>query len=523
MSVWKIRLAGFLAVASMIWCGPWLLLHLNYDDFWLSVPFAFALSLTMALTAVTFVNEWRRTVPETHPVPVGEEPLVGVLVPTLGEPVSMVVRTVESIFMQAWPANRLVVIVSDDLGSLELEQETERLQSRFPQGRIVYHRPPKRGTPERRGDAKAGNLNSAYDRLIEIEPNVGFIETRDCDDEVVDPLFLRQVVGLLRHDEALAFVQTRKTAIVSEGDPFNNLEPIFYEGMLLARHATNAVFPCGSGLVWRRNALESIGLFPTWSLVEDLMSGIEALRLGWKSAYLPIVGAQAQHAPEDIPNVYKQRGTWALDTMRIMFWLDFKGLGIRQRLQFAQMAIFYLHSLSTILFIFCISVTLFTNTYPFRLEGYEAAIRFWPLVVATELFLVSLKGNRPFESVWRLREMATGLAPVYAVATLRALFGGPDGAYHYKVTLKTDTHRWYWRLTLVQTGLVLLLVAGLTYRVANTTDWSAFDAGLLYLGLLQVIPMAGFVRKSWFGLDPARLLVGRRTPALDTSQTTTGD
>jgi cellulose synthase (UDP-forming) len=477
----------------------------------------------MALTAVTFVNEWRRTAPETHPVAAGDEPLVGILVPTLGEPVAMVSRTVESIFKQDWPQDRLIVIVSDDAGSRELAREVERLQAQFPAGRIAYHRPPKRGSPNRRGDAKAGNLNAAYDHLIAIEPNVGYIETRDCDDEVADPGFLRQVVGLLQHDNALAFVQTRKTAVVSEGDPFNNLEPIFYEGMLLARHATNAVFPCGSGLVWRREALESIGLFPTWSLVEDLMSGIEALRLGWKSAYLPIVGARAQHAPEDIPNIYKQRGTWALDTMRIMFWLDFKGMGVRQRLQFAQMAIFYLHSLATIAFIICISITLFTNRYPFRLEGYEAAIRFWPLVVATELFLVSLRGNRSFESVWRLREMATGLAPEYAKASLRALFGGPDSTYRYRVTRKTDAHRWYWRETLLQTVLVLVLIAGLGYRIARTTDWSTFDAGLLYLGLLQVIPMAGFVRKSWFGLDPVGALLGRRRTVLDPSQANTGD
>lgn len=523
MNTWSIRLAGLLAVASMIWCGPWLLLHLNYDDFWLSVPFALALSLTMSLTAVTFINEWRRSVPDTHPVAMGDEPLVGVLVPTLGEPVLMVNRTVESIFAQAWPQDRLIVIVSDDLGSPELEQDVERLQARFSAGRVVYHRPPGRGSPERRGDAKAGNLNSAYERLIAIAPDVGFIETRDCDDEVADPMFLRQVVGLLQNDEQLAFVQTLKTAVVSEGDPFNNLEPIFYEGMLLARHATNAVFPCGSGLVWRRAALESIGLFPTWSLVEDLMSGIEALRLGWKSAYLPIVGARAQHAPEDIPNVYKQRGTWALDTMRIMFWLDFKGMGVRQRLQFVQMAIFYLHSLATITFIACISITLFTNRYPFRLEGYQAAIRFWPLVISTELFLVSLKGNRHFETVWRLREMATGLAPIYAKASLRALFGGPDSAYRYRVTRKTDAHRWYWRETLLQTVLVLVLLAGLGYRIARTNDWSAFDAGLLYLGLLQVIPMAGFVRKSWFGLDPLGALLGRRQTVLDPSQAITGD
>ncbi|MEZ4532025.1 MAG: hypothetical protein R2855_13535 [Thermomicrobiales bacterium] len=34
---------------------------------------------------------------------------------------------------------------------------------------------------------------------------------------------------------------------------------------------------------------------------------------------------------------------------------------------------------------------------------------------------------------------------------------------------------------MLQTTLVLVLVAGLIYRIANTSDWSAFDAGLLYL------------------------------------------
>jgi cellulose synthase (UDP-forming) len=75
-------------------------------------------------------------------------------------------------------------------------------------------------------------------------------------------------------------VQTIKQAQVSAGDPFNNWEPMFYRGQMLARNAANAVFPCGSGLVWRRSALREIGEFPTWNLVEDVQSGLEALRLG---------------------------------------------------------------------------------------------------------------------------------------------------------------------------------------------------------------------------------------------------
>lgn len=511
MRTWAVRLAGLFALASTLWCGPWLMLNLNIDLLWLAVPFAAALGLTMLLTVVTFVNEWRRSSPQRHPTPPGQEPMVGVLIPTLGEPGWMVARTAESVLKQDWPENKLAVIISDDARSPEIAAETARLQKLYPDALIAYHNPPQRGSAERRGDAKAGNLNSAYDFLISLAPDIGYIETRDADDEVGDRHFLRETVGLLLADPKLAFVQTIKTATVSEGDPFNNMEPLFYEGMLMARHDANAVFPCGSGLVWRRVALEDIGLFPTWSLVEDLMSGIEALKRGWKSAYLPIVGAHAQHAPEDIPNVYKQRGTWALDTMRIMFWMNLDGLSLRQRLQFAQMAIFYLHSMATLTFMVCLTITLFTGSYPFVLSGSEAAIRFWPLVISTELFLIALNGRQPFESIWRLREMATGLAPRYAEACLRALFGGPDRIYRYKVTRKTDQHQWYWRETIVQTVLLALLASALVYRVFHTTSWSSFDAGLVYLAMLQMLPLAGFVRKSWFGVDlRARVFGGNR-------------
>ena len=60
------------------------------------------------------------------------------------------------------------------------------------------------------------------------------------------------------------------------------------------------------------------------------------------------VGAVGQHAPEDLPNVYKQRGTWALDTMRLLIWGDLRGLhscasGCSSR----SSALFYLQSFAT--------------------------------------------------------------------------------------------------------------------------------------------------------------------------------
>lgn len=231
----------------------------------------------------------------------------------------MILRTVESVLDQDWPAHRMAIVVSDDGHSDDLRRALEP----YP---VHYHSPPPRYAPGRDGAAKAGNLNSALAELLRLHPDVAYVETRDADDEVGSRGFLRHCVGQLLADDALAFVQTIKEAQVSAGDPFNNRESMFYRGQMLTRNAANAVFPCGSGVVWRRTALHEIGDFPTWNLVEDLQSGVEALRRGWRGLYVPIVGAVGQHAPEDLANAYKQRGTWAIDTVRLMLWGDLRGL-----------------------------------------------------------------------------------------------------------------------------------------------------------------------------------------------------
>ena len=145
---------------------------------------------------------------------------------------------------------------------------------------------------------------------------------------------------------------------------------MFYRGQMLSRNAANATFPCGSGVVWRRSALEDIGLFPTWNLVEDLQSGVEALRRGWHGCYLPIVGAMGQHSPEDVPNVYKQRGTWAIDTVRLMVWGDLRGLSLRQRAQFYELLCYYLHSFTVLVYVPSIIGALL-GYLPFTASGNE--------------------------------------------------------------------------------------------------------------------------------------------------------
>lgn len=503
---WRIRSAGLVLVLTTVFYTSWMLSSLNHRAPWLAWPFAVANLFSMVYGLLAVYNAWSRKVPEPRPLAHRDEPHVGVIIPTCGEPVPMILRTLTSVFEQDWPADRLTVVVSDDGHDPDLEAAI----ASWP---VLYHSPPERSAPGRDGAAKAGNLNSALARLDAEHQHIRYIETRDADDEVGSNAFLRQTVGQLEADAKLAFVQTVKQAQVNAGDPFNNWEPMFYRGQMLARNAADAVFPCGSGLVWRRTALREIGDFPTWNLVEDVQSGLEALRLGWHGMYLPIVGAVAQHAPEDVPNFYKQRGTWAIDTVRLMVWRRLSGLRLRQKAQFWEMLAFYLNAFTAFVYIPCVAFALM-GTSVLTADGLGYLSHLLPLVLATEIWLLVL--NLPYNDrrrrqrklvrkLWLTRVMWTGMAPVYAKAALLAIFGGPNHKPTYVVTRKQDDLRWHWRHTLPQTMIVLTVFCTAVYAARfGTFPNLGLLAATVYWGGLQIALLASFISRSWHGVNRAK-------------------
>jgi len=517
-SHWLVRGAGLAYLITAIIYVPWLFAALNHDLPWLSWPFFLANLLTLATTFLSIFNHWSRGVPEPHPLPHGAEPSVGILIPCCGEPVPMILRTISSVLGQDWPREHLAIVVSDDGHDPALEQAV----ADWP---VLYHSPPPRHAPGRDGAAKAGNLNSAFKMLVDAHPELRYIETRDCDDELGSTGFLRQAVGQLEHNRRLAYVQTIKEAQVSPGDPFNNREAMFYRGQMLSRNAANATFPCGSGLVWRRAALEDIGLFPTWNLVEDLQSGVEALRRGWDGCYLPIVGAVGQHSPEDVPNVYKQRGTWAIDTVRLMLWGDLRGLNLRQRAQFYELLLYYLHSFTVLVYVPCILGALL-GYVPFDTGGRGFVVHMLPLVLATEAWLLAInrpyndrrrRQRHPIRELWRVRIIWSGLAPVFIKASVQAILGGRARKPVYKVTRKHNDPRWHWGHTLPQTSVLLAVLFTLAYALrSGAVPRPIVLVPFVYWGGLYVALLAGFVARSWYGVHSlrraARPAVERRAP-----------
>lgn len=514
MKPWKTRITGILALVSLAWYLPWQFANLNWDASWLSVPFALATIVMTVMIAVTVVNHWHYRREFLEPVAMEGAADVAVIIPTYGEPTEMVAKTVRSVVTQRYPQQHLQVVVSDDGHRLAMQEMVQQVQGEYPEIPIHYHEPPHRGDPERRGDAKAGNLNSALALINSWDAPPPFVETRDADDLVGNVQFLANAVGHLMQHPKVGFVQTIKEAQVSPGDPFGNLEPLFYRQAMFARNAADAVFPCGSGLVWRREALLDIDGFPSWNLVEDLQSGIEALRRDWHGAYLPIVGAVGQTAPEDMANVIKQRGTWALDTMRITFWGDKSGLSLRQHLQFAELGFFYLMSFAVLAFAVTPIITLAFGVYPLITTHASYAWHFWPLAAAIELLMLSLGGDLPYESTWRAKETWIGMAPVYARATLLALYYGPRRKPTYRVTRKEHVYRLYWREILPQLIIFAGLIGASVYHILTESLLFTADLGSLFWAAYFILALSRTIANSWHGfrLRDALAALPRRVP-----------
>lgn len=512
---WRVRSSSVLLMFTACVYVPWMIAHLNIGAPWVSGPFLAANVLTLVSVFLTSANSWHRSVPERKTLAEGGEPHVAVIIPTCGESIPMILRTIASVTEQNWPADKLTVIVSDDGHDSGLEAAVTAIG-------VLYHSPPPRWAPGRDGAAKAGNLNSALAMIDADFPSIEFIETRDADDEVGSNNFLREVMGQLVADERLAYVQTIKEAQVSAGDPFNNRESMFYRNQMLSKNAANAVFPCGSGVVWRRVALRDIGDFPVWNLVEDLQSGFEALRRGWKSMYVPIVGAVGQHAPEDVPNVFKQRGTWALDTVRLMLWADSKGLSKRQFAHFAMLLLYYLTSFSVLTYFYCIIASLM-GTSPVNDNSLVALAFILPFAFANEIWL--LASNYPyndrrkqqrhqFRDVWRARVLWTGMSTVFAKAIILAVLGGRNKKPTYKVTRKEHDLRWHWRETLPHIILLASAMVLFVYAVVARTLTNIGQITVtLYFGSTYFGLLAGFVNRGRHGVKILRLpTVERRWP-----------
>lgn len=375
-----------------------------------------------------------------------------IFIPTVNEPIAILEKTMAAAANIDHPNINLFVL--DDGG----REKVKHLADKYG---YTYLRRPDLGHKK----YKSGNLNYALTKS-----SSPFILTIDADN-VVEPTIADDLLGHFS-DPKIAFVASRQE-YVAEKDDFNH-DHLFYNHMQTGKNANTAAISCGSGVIYRRSALNKIGGFSEWNLVEDLHTSYILQSKGYKSMYVsqPYVRGLA---PKDVSAIYKQRGTWAIDTLRILYWdspLFKKGLNLRQRLHYFEMAYCYLVSGIFLPAIYLINFyTLYTNNL-IQDGGVWYVIFRLPALLSTLWFFGYLSRGQLTSRVW------AGLFPVYAKATLLALFYRKTKP-RYKVTPKEDKgHR---EIALVVPQLLFISI-GFIGVIFNLT----------YYGLSLILAFSGF-------------------------------
>jgi cellulose synthase (UDP-forming) len=209
---------------------------------------------------------------------------------------------------------------------------------------------------------------------------------------------------------------------VPHHDPFYCEDLVFYNSLQPAFDANDTVLSCGSGVLYVRAALDDIGGFAIWNLVEDLTTSYELHCRGWKSLYYPYPLAVGL-APDSLGAVYRQRGQWALDTMRLFFWrnpLTRRTLPWPARLNYAVIGFSYLTAGFVAPLFYTFPLWSYATGLAVLLVGRELDFALWRTVYFLFMTLAIrwlFRGQQPGKQF----QMLVGLFPVYAVNTLRAL------------------------------------------------------------------------------------------------------
>jgi cellulose synthase (UDP-forming) len=189
-------------------------------------------------------------------------------------------------------------------------------------------------------------------------------------------------------------------------------------------------------------------------------------------------------------------------------------------MQFSELGFFYMLSFAVLTFAIVPIFSLTFSTYPLVADQTAYALHFWPYAAAVELLLVALAQGLPYEDLWRSRQTWLGMAPVYAKASLDALFYGPNRKPAYRVTRKEHQYGWHWRPILPQLALFLALATASLYHLATHSLLLDADFGSLFWAGFFMLGLSRIIRNAWHGLDPrtaiAQAFTGRQrsTPRL---------
>ena len=413
---------------------------------------------------------------------------VDLYVTVLGEPVEIVEETVAAATLVRHP--RLSIWILDDGKSPTIEA----LAKRYPVGYL---------TRDDLDGAKAGNMNHALACT-----HGDLIAIFDAD-QVPHRDFLEATVGGFA-DPAIAFVQTPQVYRNSDENRVsagaNNQQALFYGPILRGKDGSDAVFSCGTNVVFRRSAIKAIGGFPEDSITEDLRASLLLIDKGYKSMYVSRILAEGL-GPLDVDSYFKQQFRWGRGGLEILFKRRpySRKMSLAQGFQYSLGFIYWFTGWAylaylTLPFLYLIGAlrpVQVPNTYPAYFLPY--------VLTALATIVYATDYGLRFEALW----FTLASFPVQIKALLTTLFGKRA---RFVVTPKRGSSRslrpvrWLIVASILLAGAAVYGVAtkGLQPSVVNNLAWI----------VAQLVILQGFI---WLALHPLGHPLSRRGDAVEPS------
>jgi cellulose synthase (UDP-forming) len=308
------------------------------------------------------------------PLPSLEHPEVDVFVPVYDEPADVVEPTIAA--ARKLRGADVNVWLLDDGGSDEMRALAARRGARY-----VARR-------ERTG-AKAGNINHALRRAT-----APYVVVLDCD-HVPAPDMLEATLGHLAAED-VAFVQTPQYYANAAANPLAaaawSQQALFFGAIARGKDGHEAMFCCGTNVVFRRAALDDAGGFPERSLTEDFELSVRLHERGWRSAYVPHVVARGL-GPEDMAAYVGQQHRWARGCLSAIPAVLRADLPRRLRLQYLLSCSYFLTGWTILVYMSFPVIRIATGAQPLAAAGADQFLMHFAPYFGLALYMVALMGS----------------------------------------------------------------------------------------------------------------------------------
>ncbi|HNW44312.1 MAG TPA: glycosyltransferase [Elusimicrobiales bacterium] len=351
------------------------------------------------------------------PLEQGKDPWVAVVVAARHEPKQILEETLITFRNLDYPNKNIYFL--DDSSDQRFKDEADELARRH--GVKVFRR------DERRG-AKAGIVNAFMAGMTE-----KYLAIFDADQNPM-PDFLSDLLPALEADDNLAFVQTPQfysnvgDSPVAMGAAMQ--QAIFYESICEGKDLNDAMFCCGTNVVFRRSALLAVGGFDETSITEDFATSVKLHAKGYRSLYYPHVKVFGL-GPDTLPAYFKQQARWSGGTVSVfrrVAWLLLRSprsLTFMQWVEYFLAGSYYFVGWAFFFLMVCPVAYLLFNVPSFFLDPEIYIATFVPYFSLSLLVFYATMHERHYT----LKQIYTGLIlgslcfPVLMKATLLGLIG----------------------------------------------------------------------------------------------------